>query len=101
MLDYIHLILIHSHQYNNLYICLDVFVTENTIENSQILLENLTDESINIYQNGLEKYMQILQPKEIQTLKLFSLESIDYVIETSNSFSPIKFDTMEEKDAFK
>ena len=78
--------------------CIDVFVTENTIENSQILLENLTDESINIYQNGLEKYMQILQPKEIQTLKLFSLESIDYVIETSNSFSPIKFDTMEEKE---
>ena len=78
--------------------CIDVFVTENNIDNSQIILENLTDESINIYQNGLEKYMQILQPKEIQALKLFSLESIDYVIETSNSFSPIKFDTMTEKE---
>ena len=78
--------------------CIDVFVIENDIDNSQILLENLSDEGINIYQNKFEKYMQILQPKDIQALKLFSLEEPDYMIETSNSVYSIKFDTMGEQE---
>ena len=78
--------------------CIDVFVIENDIDNSQILLENLSDEGIFIYQNQFEKYNQILQPKEIQALKLFSLEAPDYMIETSNTAYSIKFDTMGEQE---
>ena len=78
--------------------CIDVFVIENDIDNSQILLENLSDECLNIYRKDLEKFMQILSPKEIQPLKLYSLNSLDYMIETSNSILGINFDTMGEQE---
>ena len=78
--------------------CLDVFVIENTLENSQIILENLTDEGISIYQNGFEKYNQIISPKETQTLKIFSIEHPDYMIETSNTCYSITFNTMQEQE---
>ena len=78
--------------------CIDVFVIENDIDNSQILLENVSDEGINIYQNGFEKYMQIISPKEIQTLKIFNYENPDYMIETNNSCICIRFDINSEQE---
>ena len=81
--------------------CIDVYVIENDIDNSQILLENLTDEGINIYQNGYEKYMQIILPKEIQALKIFNYENPDYMIETNNSCVSIRFDVTKEQQQAK
>ena len=78
--------------------CLDVFVIENDLENSKIIMENLCGEGINIYQKGYEKYMQILEDNQIQTLKIYNYESPDFTIETSNSVCEIKFDIMSEQE---
>ena len=48
--------------------CLDVFVIPNDLENSKIIMENLSGEGINIYQKNFEKYMQILENNQTQTL---------------------------------
>ena len=76
--------------------CLDVYIIENTLDNSQILLENLSNEGISIYQKNFEKYIQILFPKEIQALKMFDYSSPDFTIETNNSVYNIRFENMEE-----
>ena len=52
--------------------CLDVFVIQNNLENSKIIMENLSEELINIYQKGYEKYMQILDVNQKQTLKIYN-----------------------------
>ena len=77
--------------------CLDVFVIENTIDNSQIILENLSNEGISINQKKFEQYTQILYPKETQTLKLFDYYSPEFIIQTGNSLSIVNF-IMEEKE---
>ena len=77
--------------------CLDVFVIENTIENSQILLENLTNEILVIHQNGFDNYMQVLQCNSIQTLKVFDYESQEFIIEGNDLFATITFDSKSEQ----
>ena len=78
--------------------CLDVFIIQNDLENSKIIMENLSGEGINIYQRNYEKYMQILETNQIQTLKIYDYESPVFFIETSNSVCEIKFDKMEERE---
>ena len=78
--------------------CLDVFVIQNNLENSKIIMENLSEELINIYQKGYEKYMQILEVNQKQTLKIYNYECPDFTIETSNSVCELKFDIMEEQE---
>ena len=56
---------------------LDVFVTESTIDNCQIILENLSNEGVCIYQNRFDNNMQILLPKQTQILKNILYYSID------------------------
>jgi hypothetical protein len=50
--------------------CIDVFIIENNIENSEILMENLTNEGISVFQEKYEQFNQILFPKEKQPLKI-------------------------------
>lgn len=78
--------------------CIEVFVIENSIDNSKILLENLTNEEIGICQINYEKFKQILQPKDIQALKLYNYESPDFMIEIGNQFFTIKFNDMKEDE---
>ena len=73
--------------------CLDVFVIENSIDNSQILLENLTNEIIVIHQEGFDNYMQILQCNSIQTLKVFNYESQVFAIEGNDLYATITFNS--------
>ena len=78
--------------------CIDVFVIPNDLENSKIIMENLCGEAINIYQKNYEKYMQILENNEVQTLKIYNYDLPIFTIETSNSVFDLKFDKMEEKE---
>ena len=77
---------------------IEVYVIENTTDNCQILLENLCDEIINIYQINFEKYNQILNPNEKKALNIFDFESPDFMIETGNKVLTIRFDSMEENE---
>ena len=61
--------------------CLEVYVVENNIENSEIILENLTNENIVIYQNKFENNIQILEPKEKQALKRYDFWSYDFTVQ--------------------
>jgi hypothetical protein len=51
--------------------CVDVYILENNMNNSQAILENLSDEEISIYQKNYEKKLQVLKPKEITPLKIY------------------------------
>ena len=57
--------------------CVDAYILENNMNNSQTILENLSDEEISIYQKNYEKKLQILKPKEIAPLKIY-----DYINKT-------------------
>jgi hypothetical protein len=64
---------------------LDVFVTESTIDNCQIILENLSNEGVCIYQNQFDNNMQILLPKQTQILKTYDYYSRNFIIEAEGS----------------
>ena len=78
--------------------CLDVFIIPNDIENSQITVENLSGEEIKIYQKNFEKYMQIFNNEEVQTLKIFDYGAPEFTIETPNSVVEIVLNNMEDRE---
>jgi hypothetical protein len=64
--------------------CLEVYVVENNIENSEIILENLTNKDIGIYQSKFDNNIQILEPKEKQALKRYDFWSYDFTAQVGN-----------------
>ena len=76
--------------------CIDVFVIENNINNSYILLENLSNEGIIFYQKEYEENIQILQPNEKQPLKIYDYFSHDFIIQTGSSAKKIDLNDFEE-----
>ena len=59
--------------------CVDVYILENNMNNSQAILENLSDEEISIYQKNYEQKPQILKSKEIAPLKIYDYISKIFV----------------------
>ena len=51
--------------------CVDTYILENNMNNSQTILENLSDEEIFIYQKNYDTKHQVLKPKEIAPLKIY------------------------------
>ena len=76
--------------------CFDVFIIENNIENSQILMENLTNEGISVFQEKYEQFNQILFPKEKQPLKVYDFESQNFIIQTNNAAKKIMLNNMKD-----
>ena len=76
--------------------CIDVFVIENNINNSQILLENLTHEGICISQKDFDQFTQILGSGETQTLKVFDYYNKEFTIQTPNTAKIVKLNNIEE-----
>ena len=63
--------------------CLDVYVLENNINNSSVILENLSKEGITIYQKNYEKNIQILYPKDIAPLKIYDFFNKEFFFDTN------------------
>ena len=59
--------------------CVDVYILENNMNNSQAILENLSNEEISIYQKNYEQKPQILKSKEIAPLKIYDYISKIFV----------------------
>ena len=59
--------------------CIDVYILENNMNNSQAILENLSDKEISIYQKNYEQKPQILKSKEIAPLKMYDYISKIFV----------------------
>ena len=76
--------------------CIDVFIIENNIENSEILMENLTNEGISVFQEKYEQFNQILFPKEKQPLKIYDFESQNFIIQTNNAAKKIFLNNMKD-----
>ena len=64
---------------------LDVFILENTINNSQTILENLSDEKITIFQKNYEQNKQNLNPKDIVPLRIYDFFNKDFIFQTSDT----------------
>ena len=71
--------------------CLDVYILENDINNSQTIVENLSNELITIYQKNYEKNMQILNPNELVPLNIYNFYNKNFIFESSNSMKEINF----------
>ena len=74
--------------------CLNVYIVENNIKNSQTILENLSDEPITIYQKYYEKYIQILYQNDIAPLKIYDFFNKEFIFETLNSRNEINIGTI-------
>ena len=80
--------------------CLDVYIFENNIKNSQTILENLSNDAIIICQKNFEKDVQILYQKDIAPLNIYDFLCKDFIFETSNSRNEINLNNFKncEKD---
>ena len=78
--------------------CIDVYVIQNNLENSKIIVENLSGEEISMYQQHYEKYTQIFANNDIQALKIFDPTNHIFNIETGNTACLLDIKDMEEKE---
>ena len=78
--------------------CIDVYVIQNNLENSKIIVENLSGEEISMYQQHYEKYTQIFANNDIQALKIFDPTNHIFNIETGNTACFLDIKDMEEKE---
>ena len=78
--------------------CFDVYVIQNTLENSKIIVENLSGEEISMYQLKYEKYTQTFKNNDIQALKVFDPTNHKFNIETGNTVCILDITKMEEKE---
>ena len=69
--------------------CLDVYILENNINNTQTILENFSDEEITLYQINYEQYQQALNPKEITPLRIYDYTNKKFVVLVNNAFQEI------------
>ena len=81
--------------------CIDVYVIQNNLENSKIIVENLSGEEISMYQQNYEKYTQVFANKDIQALKVFDPTNHIFNIETGNTVCILDINNMEEKEKSK
>ena len=63
--------------------CLDVYVLENNINNSQTILENLSDEAFTIYQINHEKKAQVLYKNDIAPLHIHDFYNKQFVFKNN------------------
>ena len=76
--------------------CLDVYILENDINNSQIVLENLSNDRITIYQTKYEKNIQLLYQNEIAPLKIYNYYNKNFVFETVDSKKEININKIKQ-----
>ena len=74
--------------------CLEVYILENNIKNSQTIIENLSEEPITISQKYYEKNIQILYPKEFSPLKIYDFYNKEFIFETLSSKIEVNISTM-------
>ena len=65
--------------------CLDVYIFESNIFNSQIIVENLSEEIILIYQNNYSQYRQNIYPQKTAILKIYDFIEENFTFRSNNS----------------
>ena len=78
---------------------LDMFIVQTTLENAKIIVENLTDTIITIYQLGFEKYDQNVKVNDKQILRVYDQNNPKFIFEIGNKASTFEFNSFEEEQS--
>ena len=78
---------------------IDMFIVETNLENAKIIVENLTDININMYQIGFEKDQQKININEKQILRVYDQNNPKFIFEIGNKASTFEFTSFEEEQS--
>ena len=70
---------------------MNIFVVETTLYNGKIVIENLIDLELTIYQENFEKYAQIVSPKEKKVLKIYDNKNNNYFFKVKINDKSFRF----------
>ena len=77
----------------------DIFIVETNLENARIIVENLTDITLTVYQLGFEKYQQIIEVQDKQILRVYDQINPKFIFEIGNKASTFEFTSFEEEQS--
>ena len=78
---------------------IDMYIVETNLENAKIIIENLTDIVLTVYQIGFEKTPQIVQIHDKQILRVYDQNNPKYIFEMGNKASTFEFNSFEEQES--
>ena len=78
---------------------IDIFIVETNLENARIIVENLTDISLTVYQVGFEKFQQIINVQDKQILRIYDQNDPKFIFEIGNKASTFEFTSFEEEQS--
>ena len=78
---------------------IDIFIVETNLENARIIVENLTDISLTVYQVGFEKNQQIINVQDKQILRIYDQNDPKFIFEIGNKASTFEFTSFEEEQS--
>ena len=78
---------------------IDIFIVETNLENAKIIVENLTDINLKVYQIGFEKDQQKININEKQILRVYDQNNPKFIFEIANKASTFEFNSFEEEQS--
>ena len=70
---------------------IDIFIVETTFDNAKIIVENLTNYNLTIYQGGYERFGQEISQKEKQILRIYDQNSNYFIVKNKEKNKSYKF----------
>jgi hypothetical protein len=78
---------------------IDIFIVETNLENAKIIVENLTDIVLTVYQLGYEKNQQKIKIQDKQILRVYDQNNPKFIFEIGNKASTFEFTSFEEEQS--
>ena len=78
---------------------IDMFIVETNLENAKIIVENLTDINLKVYQINFEKNQQLIKINEKQILRVYDQNNPQFIFEIGNKASTFEFTSFEEEQS--
>ena len=78
---------------------IDIFIVETNLENAKIIVENLTDIVLTVYQLGYEKSQQKIKIQDKQILRVYDQNNPKFIFEIGNKASTFEFTSFEEEQS--
>ena len=78
---------------------IDMFIVETNLENAKIIVENLTDINLKVYQIGYEINEQNIKINEKQILRVYDQNNPQFIFEIGNKASTFEFTSFEEEQS--
>ena len=78
---------------------IDMYIVETNLENAKIIVENLTDIELKLFQIGFEKTPQIIKIHDKQILRVYDQNNPKYIFEIGDKSSTFEFNSFEEQES--